>query len=605
VATFPPVIHNVIDGETVESSNTNRPTNELNARTLFLKEQLDAIQRLFEVLTIQDRPVGDLVLENQIVYFNSATEKLESAVAELASFGMPPQYAPTDRCFVVGIAQNIRGLPGSKICDLRLGGLAEATTFTNLIETTETVVLGKPYWLSTKPSEAGRCTQTRLGLEYMVGVFFSTTEFYFFPQLKALGEEHLHYRFKIDNADWIDLGPSVAMTGTPTFTPASSAVTGVGTLFTTELAPGSVIFLDADDLWVRVDSITSDTALVLVLPYGGAGGAGASSITVGPFLIDKVEFDPFPPIPYDSTEMVLNGHLLEYGVDYDMSIDGLNYLSAEYPPSFEMFDVTVYYIQPISKSSPGVTLLKSATPNVQITNCSPGGPADSGNLQIGVIPSIVFSSLIAAGTLAIKSLVVNQTTGEITATAGPMVEQLIAGPGVSLSPSGGKGKVTVTATAADELREEIPDILLQNAKQSFHNLTPYIEFPEGSKSAFIGKIRLPATINTGIPLRFLFEMIGETDTATADTIMFELEYNIVDVSLTESILKPKQVAAKTVVMAADYVAYNTFTAIVMEIAGSQLVPNATLSFSLRRLDTLDTYEGNVGIINPQYTIKLT
>lgn len=68
-----------------------------------------------------------------------------------------------------------------------------------------------------------------------------------------------------------------ALTGTVTFTNASTAVTGSGTSFDTELEAGDIIRLDADDLFVEVASVESATALTLVSNYPSTGGAGAAS----------------------------------------------------------------------------------------------------------------------------------------------------------------------------------------------------------------------------------------------------------------------------------------------------------------------------------------
>lgn len=70
---------------------------------------------------------------------------------------------------------------------------------------------------------------------------------------------------------------TTSITGTPTFTNGNPTVTGSGTLFTTELAVGDYIQLDADGVSVKVDSITNNTSLELVENYMGTGGTGAGS----------------------------------------------------------------------------------------------------------------------------------------------------------------------------------------------------------------------------------------------------------------------------------------------------------------------------------------
>lgn len=84
----------------------------------------------------------------------------------------------------------------------------------------------------------------------------------------------------------------VAITGTSmTFTAASTAVTGVGTSFTTELAVGDYIYLDGEYAdGVRIASITSDTALVLTSAYGGTGGTGNGKLATKHFATDKIYY---------------------------------------------------------------------------------------------------------------------------------------------------------------------------------------------------------------------------------------------------------------------------------------------------------------------------
>jgi len=55
---------------------------------------------------------------------------------------------------------------------------------------------------------------------------------------------------------------NTTLTGTLTVTPGSTAVTGVGTLFTAELVPGQIIIEPLSGQALIVQSITNDTALV-------------------------------------------------------------------------------------------------------------------------------------------------------------------------------------------------------------------------------------------------------------------------------------------------------------------------------------------------------
>ena len=68
------------------------------------------------------------------------------------------------------------------------------------------------------------------------------------------------------------------LTGNLTFTNGSANVTGSGTTFTTQIAVGDSIRLDADNVFAEVASITSNTALTLISNYSGTGGSGTGSI---------------------------------------------------------------------------------------------------------------------------------------------------------------------------------------------------------------------------------------------------------------------------------------------------------------------------------------
>lgn len=96
-----------------------------------------------------------------------------------------------------------------------------------------------------------------------------------------------------DNTVWlsphVEQNPPVALAGTVTATNASTAVTGAGTAFLSAVKQGQYIKLDADGntAWMRVASITNDTALTLTEAYQGTGGASAGSVVGGNFRISS------------------------------------------------------------------------------------------------------------------------------------------------------------------------------------------------------------------------------------------------------------------------------------------------------------------------------
>ena len=70
-----------------------------------------------------------------------------------------------------------------------------------------------------------------------------------------------------------------SLTGTSvTFTFNSTAVTGIGTSFSTEIAADDWVMLTADGYWAQVSSVTNDTALVLKSVYAYTGGTGPGQV---------------------------------------------------------------------------------------------------------------------------------------------------------------------------------------------------------------------------------------------------------------------------------------------------------------------------------------
>lgn len=80
----------------------------------------------------------------------------------------------------------------------------------------------------------------------------------------------------------VEANAPVALTGTLTMTNGSTAVTGAGTAFLSQIVAGQYIKLNADSnpSWARVQSVTNDGALTLSRVYNGTGGAGAAAQVV-------------------------------------------------------------------------------------------------------------------------------------------------------------------------------------------------------------------------------------------------------------------------------------------------------------------------------------
>lgn len=113
-----------------------------------------------------------------------------------------------------------------------------------------------------------------------------------------------------------------SLTGTLTFTAASDQVTGTSTLFTTELAVGDFISLDADEVWVEIESIQSNTALTLTAAYGGTGGTGVGS-TVASVTIPDGFYVTVVGKPGNGDAIIYLGKSKNYVESTTLRFDGL------------------------------------------------------------------------------------------------------------------------------------------------------------------------------------------------------------------------------------------------------------------------------------------
>lgn len=101
--------------------------------------------------------------------------------------------------------------------------------------------------------------------------------------LDASGRQETHSTILTDEGSFRDdfnngtAFVPLTLTGTALFTNGSVDIVGTGTLFTTQLKAGDYIkkSLDAESLYVQVDSIVDDATLVLSSPYAGTTASSA------------------------------------------------------------------------------------------------------------------------------------------------------------------------------------------------------------------------------------------------------------------------------------------------------------------------------------------
>ena len=107
----------------------------------------------------------------------------------------------------LGVAIDVIGAPGSKTATILHNGELRNVVATDLILSYESLILpddlGKPYYLAADALEPGKLTKEQPGYSVVVGYFVNATTFLVAPDLRNLGESHLHIRTVLDRTQFV------------------------------------------------------------------------------------------------------------------------------------------------------------------------------------------------------------------------------------------------------------------------------------------------------------------------------------------------------------------------------------------------------------------
>jgi len=523
MVTFTPTVTQINDGQDVKALIVNKPLGDLDQRTLWLREQVRNIQSAYRVISVPNVPVTDDVVDWNAVYWNPSGSHNESplgafspAVAEVIWDGA--NFVPGDRNYVAGVVGTVTGTVGLRRATLYLHGLIEQVASQGLLKSGQTLVYGKPVYLTTDATAAGKGEITQPTIEVQLGKYVPEG-LLVNPYIRNLGETHLHYKFDLsDNTEW---------SGT------------------------------------------------------------------GPWLYPAANLQPYPPIPFESAVLLVNGLYYSYGTSADFYLDatGVILTNSTYPPAATNWDVFLHYIIPKSLTGAGVTTLTPGNDIIQIQSCTPGGLPDVGDLKISAVNVIDEVTAVSSRTLVVKKIETNASTGHLEVDTGPYVQKLVAGPGVALSPVGGTGEVTVSVVSADQINKRIIDIALNNAKERIEGLTSFIGFPKTITTEILCKEKLPEGVNQGVELKIYCDYLGVVSAAGTGT--FNILYRITD--LDGNVTGSGVATTGNLIFPDGYSAYTRKYAQLFSIPGSALFSSGILSFSVER-DITDTYSDEVGIL---------
>jgi len=359
-----PDVRLISNGQNVDEVDTNQPIFDLIERTNWLKNNIDSLLVQSSRLFITDAACSDDCQDSNCVYYDKDTEKWDIASATIIELGDGTDERPAPESYAQGIIKDITGPAGSRKGIIYLYGAITDINKVNFLEENE-IIIGEPVFLTGRDTHKGQATYTPPSVEVFLGKFMPSGEFLFTPYFRNMGEQHRHIWFKLEYDNFTQVGDPL------------------------------------DGHW----------------------------------LYHYSHFPVWPPISFTSAVLSINGVAYFHNSYFYLSADGVHYIHPDYPPidDPEQFEAVLYYQVPYGQErreellTGGVDSLYARTLNLKIYEQGTTNPASTGDLEILNIPLISEKSTTTLGTNVIKSLSVDNVTGEIGVFKGPVVERLYPG----------------------------------------------------------------------------------------------------------------------------------------------------------------------------------
>jgi hypothetical protein len=536
-----------VDGvDTLSAASINPAITQLASRDQYLFEQLNSYTDK-SVLVSNDQPMslyitggdsGALTTAGAPVYFDTEAGQpvLKGALAGYTSSTGVNHLEPNASAYVFGIVKTVYSGTDNGIVygDVYIRGLITDIDMGTMLDTQSISELNgadlapQPLYLSSL--EPGRLSILATGASIFVGYYLTPSAFVLAPNIDALNQLYFNYK--------LYLRP-VAV-GTPSSTDGHSTITLSGTPLV--------------DLTNKIGWITADDAvtyLQLVKPanakfyYNLITDIKIKEQHLATYLTDEEARDAYllkkalPAYPSAYTLFFVNG-LLQIANDADhaagayiINENGIWWTDdrTDYVPWTTDQEVRPLWLELlITKLNPNyaasvVTSLTSTNIGVSITDNN-GLAAKTGDLALTLALPITPQTVTGAGT-GVSGLTFDSITGILTVNEAPAVHQLIAGPGINISNTA-TGYPTVSLSSFT-LSGEVTDIEPVEAEYVYKGLNAYLRIKQpaaGQRIGFVGKIKLPATIPSGLNLNInLVAFVDSGNNNTAD-IPFDFEYNV-------------------------------------------------------------------------------
>lgn len=242
------------------------------------------------------------------------------------------------------------------------------------------------------------------------------------------------------------------------------------------------------------------------------------------FILNGVELDPEDMFPANPTYKIGTSGLYWYSDSYGMVPWPADWTSVANPGSQHFQQNAVLHFVHNSGPSGVVTSLRAAANSpIKVKRCNTADDATVGDLEIDLDLNLQAQDESLAGYNVVKA-----TNGQ-KLLRGPVVERIVAGPGIDVSQAAGnpqgQGTVTIGLSSAATYTGDFEEVALLNAKEEIVGMFPYIRllpWVTGSTnvpSGFICKFKVPHNISVTSRFRVILyaSMFGEVDVAAAST----------------------------------------------------------------------------------------
>lgn len=581
------------NGEPVDAATAGRPSRALEQRTGYLKARLEALEA-GEAVFLWEKTVADDVRVGMPVFFNPETDRFEKALAAVDTDdrGLLAGAASSDVIGVVSYKHN------STLADIVVAGKAVIS----LTESVGSVVAGGRYFLSGQ--EAGKLTLQRPGVSVPVLVATGVDDVvYVNPQLRDLGDSHLHFKIDLYTQPAGELAPPAAGgrhviadpdPNDPGWLPADheafDGMAPAGAKFGYNLAQHP----ELNRLWPPLPAEAA--ALVLFRAEDGGYGVELPLGKGGLVVLDEsgiwwmADCNGDVPWPADlNTAPSLSSSIVS------SSAGGPDDCPRRTERRLVLYFAKVRYA--IDRSVVTSLQAEDAAGPIAFVDCD-GNPATTGALFARFTGKFLIGREDVPGSLALKGL---DDTGKFL--RGRVLEGVRSKSGrVTLTGTATttqddktyqQGLVELDFDADPDARVVNPQVVrLIDAKDRYYEDLMYLGLPDGQESGLRYKFKMPAAdAFPGTPkLKLRLTLLGRV----AGTLpALDLSYRRVPVGSTTPAALP---TADTTLAVTTAIAVDVDEYVTVESAAFTVAAEDTVMFSLTRAGT-GGYNGEVGVLD--------